>query len=154
MPSASSCSAARTTSSTLRLWPRCTTSTPWAWISRRMMLIAASWPSNRLAAVTKRRGARSPVSAVGIWLAGVAMGGARLAKDNETDCNAPPRTIHVGNIRVAAPCPSDAQREAAMNRIPAGTWVVVADGAGARLFTNVGDDARVALRQDELIGQD
>src|SRR5262249_12128268 len=56
MPSASSCSAARTTSSTLRLWPRCTTSTPCAWISRRMMLIAASWPSNRLAAVTKRSG--------------------------------------------------------------------------------------------------
>ena len=56
MPSASSCSAARTTSSTLRLWPRWTTSAPCAWMSRRMMLIAASWPSNRLAAVTKRRG--------------------------------------------------------------------------------------------------
>ena len=56
MPSASSCSAARTTSSTLRLWPRCITSAPCAWISRRMMLIAASWPSNRLAAVTKRSG--------------------------------------------------------------------------------------------------
>ena len=27
------------------------------WIRRRMMLIAASWPSNRLAAVTKRSGA-------------------------------------------------------------------------------------------------
>lgn len=41
-----------------------------------------------------------------------------------------------------------------MNRIPAGTWVVVADGAGARLFTNVGTDVRVSLRQDELIGQE
>src|SRR5690606_3739798 len=56
MPSASSCSAARTTSSTERLWPRWMTSAPWAWIRRRMMLIAASWPSNRLAAVTKRSG--------------------------------------------------------------------------------------------------
>src|SRR6478736_5971316 len=63
MPSASSCSAARTTSSTLRLWPRCTTSAPCAWISRRMMLIAASWPSNRLAAVTKRSGVASVAGA-------------------------------------------------------------------------------------------
>ncbi len=39
-----------------RLWPRWTTSAPCAWISRRMMLMAASWPSNRLAAVTKRSG--------------------------------------------------------------------------------------------------
>ena len=35
------------------------TSAPWAWISRRMMLIAASWPSNSEAAVTKRSGAFS-----------------------------------------------------------------------------------------------
>src|SRR5690606_4424930 len=77
MPSASSCSAARTTSSTLRLWPRCTTSTPCPWISRRMMLIAASWPSNRLAAVTKRSGwalaVSRPVSVSEMLLAGVLM---------------------------------------------------------------------------------
>ena len=48
--------AARTMSSTLRLWPRCTTSTPRAWIRRRMMLMAASWPSNSDAAVTNRSG--------------------------------------------------------------------------------------------------
>ena len=73
MPSASSCSAARTTSSTLRLWPRWMTSAPCAWISRRMMLIAASWPSNRLAAVTKRSGVASACGAVRL-AAGVLMG--------------------------------------------------------------------------------
>ena len=72
MASASSCSAARTTSSTLRLWPRWTTSAPCAWISRRMMLIAASWPSNRLAAVTKRSGeaARGRSGGLGVGNAG------------------------------------------------------------------------------------
>jgi len=54
MPCTSSCSAAVTTSSTERLWPRWTTSAPMPCRMRRMMLIAASWPSNRLAAVTKR----------------------------------------------------------------------------------------------------
>ncbi len=56
MASASSWMAARTMSSTLRLWPRWITSQPCAWIRRRMMLMAASWPSNRDAAVTKRSG--------------------------------------------------------------------------------------------------
>src|SRR5690606_13003683 len=92
MPSASSCRAARTTSSTLRLWPRCTTSTPWDWISRRMMLIAASWPSNRLAAVTKRSGARS-VWASGSWLAGVLMGARAPEYCESPDCNAPARSV-------------------------------------------------------------
>src|SRR6185436_184942 len=54
MPCTSSCSAAVTTSSTLRLCPRWITSAPMPCRMRRMMLIAASWPSNRLAAVTKR----------------------------------------------------------------------------------------------------
>src|SRR6476659_1955445 len=54
MPCTSSCSAAVTTSSTERLWPRWITSAPIPCRMRRMMLIAASWPSNRLAAVTKR----------------------------------------------------------------------------------------------------
>ncbi len=54
MPSASSWIAARTMSSTERLCPRCTTSAPRACSSRRIMLIAASWPSNSDAAVTKR----------------------------------------------------------------------------------------------------
>ena len=54
MPCTSSCSAAVTTSSTERLWPRWITSAPMPCRMRRMMLIAASWPSNRLAAVTKR----------------------------------------------------------------------------------------------------
>jgi protein required for attachment to host cells len=40
-----------------------------------------------------------------------------------------------------------------MDKIPTGTWVVVADGAQARLFTNVGTDTQLTLRQDELIGQ-
>ena len=56
IPCTSSCSAARTTSSTERLWPRWTTSAPPLCSSRRMMLIEASWPSNRLAAVTNRIG--------------------------------------------------------------------------------------------------
>ena len=47
-------SAALTTSSTERLWPRWITSAPEACKMRRMMLIEASWPSNKLAAVTKR----------------------------------------------------------------------------------------------------
>ena len=57
MPSASSWIAARTMSATLRLWPRCMTSAPCACSSRRIMLIAASWPSNSDAALTKRSGA-------------------------------------------------------------------------------------------------
>jgi len=36
--------------------PRWITSVPWAWIRRRMMLIAASWPSKSDAAQTKRSG--------------------------------------------------------------------------------------------------
>src|SRR6478735_5672411 len=56
MPCTSSWTAARTTSSTERLCPRWTTSAPSDWRIRRMMLIEASWPSNRLAAVTKRTG--------------------------------------------------------------------------------------------------
>src|SRR5690606_3405248 len=73
MPSASSCRAARTTSSTERLWPRWITSAPWAWISRRMMLMAASWPSNRLAAVTKRSGVASVRASETGWEAGTLM---------------------------------------------------------------------------------
>lgn len=41
-----------------------------------------------------------------------------------------------------------------MDKIPAGTWIVVADGAGARVFTNIGDDKQVTLRQDDLLSQD
>ena len=54
MPCTSSCSAAVTTSSTERLWPRWITSQPVPCRMRRMMLIEASWPSNSEAAVTKR----------------------------------------------------------------------------------------------------
>jgi len=41
-----------------------------------------------------------------------------------------------------------------MEKIPAGTWIVVADGAGARVFTNIGDDKKLSLRQDDLLSQD
>src|SRR5207302_585384 len=51
--------AARTMSATLRLWPRCTTSAPRACRSRRIMLIAASWPSKSEPADTKRSGGRA-----------------------------------------------------------------------------------------------
>ncbi len=54
MPCASSWIAQLTISSTDRLWPRWMTSHPEACRIRRMMLIDASWPSKRLAAVTKR----------------------------------------------------------------------------------------------------
>lgn len=37
------------------------------------------------------------------------------------------------------------------NKIPAGTLVVVADGAGARVFRNVGDDRAVSLQQQDLL---
>lgn len=40
-----------------------------------------------------------------------------------------------------------------MEKIPAGTWVVVADGAGARVFTNVGNDRNISLRQDDHLSQ-
>src|SRR5689334_19964233 len=46
--------AAVTISSTERLCPRWITSAPEDWRMRRMMLVAASWPSKRLVAVTKR----------------------------------------------------------------------------------------------------
>src|SRR3954451_1156286 len=55
-PCTSSSRAARTTLSTLRSWPRWTASAPWLCSSRRITLIAASCPSNRLAAVTNRTG--------------------------------------------------------------------------------------------------
>ena len=51
---ASSWMAVVTTSSTLRSWPRWMTSQPVRCMMRRMMLMAASCPSNRLAAVTMR----------------------------------------------------------------------------------------------------
>lgn len=41
-----------------------------------------------------------------------------------------------------------------MEKIPAGTWIVVADGAGARVFTNIGDENKLSLRQDDLLSQD
>jgi hypothetical protein len=56
MPWTSSWIAASTTSATDRLWPRWMTSAPCDCRMRRMMLIAASCPSNRLDAVTKRTG--------------------------------------------------------------------------------------------------
>ena len=37
------------------------------------------------------------------------------------------------------------------NKIPAGTLVVVADGEGARVFRNVGDEQAVTLQQQELL---
>jgi len=41
-----------------------------------------------------------------------------------------------------------------MQKIPEGTWIVVADGAGARVFTNIGDENKLSLRQDDLLSQD
>lgn len=38
-----------------------------------------------------------------------------------------------------------------MQKIPAGAWVVVADGTGARLFHNIGKGATVSLKQQELL---
>lgn len=54
MPWASSWMAVSTMSWTERLWPRWMTSQPVAWRIRRMMLMLASWPSKRLAAVMNR----------------------------------------------------------------------------------------------------
>src|SRR5438105_1436559 len=54
MPCTASSSAVLTTSATERLCPRWITSAPEACRMRRMMLIAASWPSKSAAAVTKR----------------------------------------------------------------------------------------------------
>lgn len=41
-----------------------------------------------------------------------------------------------------------------MDKIPTGTWVVVADGENARVFTNIGTDTAIKLRQDELLDQE
>ncbi len=38
-----------------------------------------------------------------------------------------------------------------MQKIPTGTWVIVADGAEARLFHNVGSTAKVSLKQVKLL---
>lgn len=38
-----------------------------------------------------------------------------------------------------------------MDRIPTGTWIVVADGGKARFLSNVGSAAKVELRQDQLV---
>ncbi|WP_320836649.1 host attachment family protein [Zhongshania sp.] len=38
-----------------------------------------------------------------------------------------------------------------MKKIPAGTWVLVADGEEARLFRNAGTDYKASLEQMELI---
>jgi protein required for attachment to host cells len=38
-----------------------------------------------------------------------------------------------------------------MQKIPEGTLVVVADGGGARVFRNVGDDGALTLRQEDLL---
>lgn len=39
-----------------------------------------------------------------------------------------------------------------MGKIPAGTLVVVADGGGARLFRNVGDEKQLTLKQFDMPG--
>ncbi len=38
-----------------------------------------------------------------------------------------------------------------MDKIPAGTWVVVADGAHARMLRNVGDANAISLKQDRVV---
>jgi protein required for attachment to host cells len=38
-----------------------------------------------------------------------------------------------------------------MHKIPTGTWVLVADGAEARLFHNVGSNTKVSLKQVRLL---
>lgn len=41
--------------------------------------------------------------------------------------------------------------EGTMHKIPGGTLVVVADGEGARVFRNVGDDNTLTLKQEDLL---
>ena len=41
-----------------------------------------------------------------------------------------------------------------MQKIPAGAWVVVADGTGARLFQNVAKGATASLKQEKLLEPD
>ncbi len=77
MPWASSCIAASTISCTDRLWPRWITSAPWLCMMRRITLMDASWPSNRLVAVTKRSGVRG--SAVVMSFPGGIPGGFAIA---------------------------------------------------------------------------
>jgi protein required for attachment to host cells len=38
-----------------------------------------------------------------------------------------------------------------LNNIPTGTWILVADGTGARLFCNKGNDNKLALKQEALL---
>jgi protein required for attachment to host cells len=48
----------------------------------------------------------------------------------------------------------DGLKEKPMHSIPAGTWVVVADGTQARLFHNVGKHDALKLKQNDLITAD
>lgn len=41
-----------------------------------------------------------------------------------------------------------------MNKIPEGTWVLVADGTGARLFHSMGKGPKVSLKQQKLLEQE
>ena len=41
-----------------------------------------------------------------------------------------------------------------MQKIPTGTWVVVADGTHARLFHNIGKHDTLQLKQDDLVKPD
>lgn len=38
-----------------------------------------------------------------------------------------------------------------MKNIPTGTWVVVADGGGARMFRNTGNAGELSLKQERII---
>ena len=38
-----------------------------------------------------------------------------------------------------------------MHKVPTGTWVVVADGAHARMLRNVGEGNTLSLRQDSVV---
>jgi hypothetical protein len=69
--------------------PRWMTSAPCPWMRRRMMLIAASWPSNSEAAVTKRSGEASGCGVVaGTVAAGVLMGRRSIRNRRIPHCTA------------------------------------------------------------------
>jgi protein required for attachment to host cells len=50
-----------------------------------------------------------------------------------------------------ARCRTIQTKETTMDKIPAGAWVVVADGEGARVFRNGGDGNRLSLQQQDVL---
>src|SRR4051812_12882377 len=132
-------------SATLRLWPRWTTSAPPDCSRRRIMLMAASWPSNSDAALTKRNG--RPGSGGFMLLTGK-MGYRRVSRAPRT-MPAPAKTPRPRKELATAPSPWAARRQRGAGHALKRDAVIL---AAARAFRERGyhntslDDLAASLR--------